>query len=141
MVVAPARAAGAVSRGRPGRPSYETDRTGLRQIFVRAFPGGDQEAQISTEGGRHPRWAADGHSLYFQGGGAILTVEVFDRSGALAPGEAQILFEGPFRSAFVFDVSQDGERFLLVRIPEGQEPRIHVVQNWLAELERLVPTD
>ena len=46
---------------------------------------------------------------------------------------------GP-RDARSFDISNDGERFLLVRERSGVE-RLHVVLNWLSELERLVPID
>jgi len=38
-----------------------------------------------------------------------------------------------------YDVSGDGERFLMIR-PTGEPPReIRVIVNWLQELERLVP--
>ena len=44
-----------------------------------------------------------------------------------------------------FDVSDDGERFLMlkpVNTAETSEPtQFHVVLNWFEELERLVPTD
>ncbi len=119
--------------------AYETDRAGIRQIFVREFPQGGAEAQISTQGGRMARWAGDGQSLYFLDGGAVMNVRVFDESGRLAPGQPELVFEGPFRSALDFDVTSDGERFLLIRYPEGRGPRIHVVQSWLEQLERLLP--
>ena len=55
------------------------------------------------------------------------------------------LFRGDFRPAPAFnsndDVSPDGERFLMIR-PTGDAPReIHVIVNWVQELERLVPKD
>ena len=60
------------------------------------------------------------------------------------PGRPTLLFEGSFALGFSFhnyDVSPDGERFVMVqseeapaRIPE----RLHVVLHWLDELERRV---
>ncbi len=120
--------------------AYESDRSGTRQIFVRSFPDGDEEVQISTGGGRNAHWSGDGRTLHFMAGSSVMRIDVLDESGALAPGAPEVLFDGPFRSALDFDVSDDGERFLLVRYQEGQGPRIHVVENWLEELERLVPT-
>jgi len=40
------------------------------------------------------------------------------------------------------DVSQDGQRFLMIQPIEPEElaTQIHVVLNWFEELKRLVPT-
>jgi len=43
-----------------------------------------------------------------------------------------------------YDVSPDGERFLMVDAPDRElltVTEIHVVVNWFEELNRLVPTD
>ena len=42
-----------------------------------------------------------------------------------------------------WDVHPDGERFLLMQRPGGtvDVDQIHIVSNWLSELERLVPTE
>ena len=68
-----------------------------------------------------------------------MRIEVVDDEGGLSPGAPELLFEGPYRSALDFDVSEDGERFLLVRHPENEGPRIHVIEHWLEDLARLVP--
>ena len=39
-----------------------------------------------------------------------------------------------------YDVSLDGQRFLMLRRVRG-EGVLHLVQNWFEELERLVPVD
>ena len=65
-------------------------------------------------------------------------------SGARAV-PAKVL-EGPYvtrglRDKRTYDVSADGKRFLMVKQPANQAaPQIVVVQNWLEELKRLVPT-
>ena len=44
----------------------------------------------------------------------------------------------------MYDVSRDGQRFLMIKPVEGagsaQLPQIMVIQNWTSELQRLVPT-
>jgi hypothetical protein len=37
-----------------------------------------------------------------------------------------------------YDVSSDGQRFLMVKTESG-EPRLNLVLNWFDELKRLVP--
>ena len=61
----------------------------------------------------------------------------------LATGESQnpeMLFEGPYR--FVnrnYDVSGDGQRFLMVKPQTEEEGReVVVVLNWFEELKRLM---
>jgi len=61
-------------------------------------------------------------------------------------GPPRALFAGPYpdnpgwtrpRS---YDVSRDGERFLMMKLPaEQSRPRIAVVLNWFAELRAKVP--
>jgi hypothetical protein len=61
-------------------------------------------------------------------------------------GAARVLFEGPFRTDGPFrgyDVTPDGQRFLMVREIEQPSMRVSsmvLVQNWQEEVKRLVPT-
>jgi hypothetical protein len=62
-------------------------------------------------------------------------------------GTPRVLFEGPFRIEGPlrgYDVTPDGQRFLMVREVPQQRVRVSqmvLVQNWLEELKRLVPTN
>ena len=56
------------------------------------------------------------------------------------------LFQGEFQRDPIghplYDVSPDGQRFLMVRAVEGvTRAQIHVVLNWFEELKALVPTE
>ena len=48
---------------------------------------------------------------------------------------------GGARSTRTYDVSPDGQRFLMVKqlASQAAAPQIIVVQNWFEELRRLVP--
>jgi hypothetical protein len=84
----------------------------------------------------------------------LLRVPV-DQSGTFKPGVPEKLFEGRYYftdetggTGFgrTYDVSPDGQRFLMVKDVAGSEdpsarPKIIVVENWLEELKRLVPTN
>ena len=59
-------------------------------------------------------------------------------------GSPEFLFEGNYAPGQNYDINPDGQRFLMLK-PVGAEDgsaqdRLHVVQNWFTELERLVPT-
>ncbi len=60
-------------------------------------------------------------------------------------GRTEVLFEGTYvSSGYVsgyqyYDMSPDGQRFLMIKAGGGQG-QINVVLNWFEELKRLVPT-
>src|SRR5687767_13375710 len=64
----------------------------------------------------------------------------------------QVVVEGPFATILpgiqgrMYDVSRDGQRFLMIRGGDSDEqaappPQIVVVQNWFEELKRLAPVN
>ncbi len=57
-------------------------------------------------------------------------------------GSPVVLFTGRYTSGIAvnYDISPDGQRFLMVKEDEGQPAQINVVLNWFEELKRLVPT-
>ena len=49
---------------------------------------------------------------------------------------------GPESLFFRYDVSADGQRLLVVKSTrEPVRTKLHVIQNWFTELNRLVPGD
>ena len=73
---------------------------------------------------------------------------VADMESGFAAGTPQMLFEGPYLpTGFSFpfyDVSPDGQRFLMLDPVESQTggaTQINVILNWTEELKRLVPTE
>ena len=130
------------------RLAYTSDESGRREIYVSPFPRTDEgKWRVSREGGTEPLWSADGRELFYRDGRAVLAVSV-ETASAFRSGDPRVLFSGPYRrwstqSGHTYDVTLDGERFVMIRESEtdlaGSE--IIVIQNWLEELERLVPTD
>jgi len=62
-------------------------------------------------------------------------------------GSPTVLFTGtyPFASSRNYDISPDGQRFLMIKDVEQREEEsaraeVIVVLNWFEELKRLVPT-
>jgi len=53
--------------------AYASDRSGEYQVYVQALSGEGGAEQISVDGGDSPRWSADGRTLYYAHGSAILS--------------------------------------------------------------------
>jgi hypothetical protein len=106
---------------------------------VQPFPGPGGKWQVSTAGGLHPRWRRDGKELFYVApDGKIMSVEV-RADTVFETGTPQALFAALLKNmpGPPYDVSSDGQRFLLNRpIGEESSPPITLVQNWTALLKR-----
>ena len=119
--------------------AYVTDESGKLDVYVRRFPDGERR-KVSIDGGRAVRWGSAGRKLYYTSGSTLFEADVRLDDGELVVGASQTLFEWPGLgdganvSAYQrYDVSSDGERFIVVEtLPEGQ-PKIQLVQNWYEE--------
>ena len=132
--------------------AYESNESGRNEIHVRPFPNVDADKQqVSTNGGTQPLWARNGQELFYESMGTLMRVPV--KTGAtFERGTPEKVFDltylvpqirGP--SGRMYDVSADGQRFLMIKEISGADERppsarIILVQNWFEELKRLVPT-
>jgi serine/threonine-protein kinase len=121
--------------------AYVSDESGRYEVYIRPFSGGSGKWQVSTEGGREPRWNPNGRELFYRNGAKMMVVDA-KTDGELVLGEPKMLFENPSLLR-VFDVSPDGQRFVMIEEGESQPAPTHLilVQNWGEELKRLVPTN
>ena len=119
--------------------AYTSLESGRWEVYVAAFPGPGGRWQVSTAGGYHPRWRRDGKELfYLSEDRKMMSVEIktqpaFEAGVPKALFEAQIANLGPS----LYDVSADGERFLIVT-PAGSQatPPLTLAVNWAADLKR-----
>jgi serine/threonine-protein kinase len=125
--------------------AYISNESGRYEVYVQPYPGGGKWP-ISTEGGTEPVWNPNGRELFYRSGSKIMAVDIATQSGFTA-GKPHTLFEGPYEPAPLtapnYDVSPDGQRFLMLKPSETQEAaptQINVVLNWFEELKRKVPT-
>ncbi|HET9475731.1 MAG TPA: protein kinase, partial [Steroidobacteraceae bacterium] len=121
--------------------AYVSDESGRAEVYVRPLTGSGQW-QISVDGGAGPVWSRDGSELFF-GKGDTLFVATVTRNGAFHGGAIRRLFSGPYSFDEVrvnYDVSQDGQHFLVPRSRIDSAPRqLEVVLNWFEEVNRLAP--
>ncbi|MGA7793118.1 MAG: protein kinase [Candidatus Acidiferrales bacterium] len=121
--------------------AYASNETGRYEIYVRPYPGPGGKWQVSTEGGTEPVWNPKGRELFFRDGQKMMAAE-YSAQSTFSAGKPKMLFEGPYlttpRSFPDYDVSADGQRFLMLKAPEqAQAPApINVVLNWTEELKQ-----
>jgi dipeptidyl aminopeptidase/acylaminoacyl peptidase len=124
--------------------AYSSDESGRREIFVQPYPGPGGKWQISNDGGQEPVWNPKGSELFFRSGKTIMAVNIETKSGFSAD-KPRMLFEGgylPTAASFpYYDVSPDGERFLMLKpVEQASAPaQINIVLNWFEELKTKAP--
>lgn len=124
--------------------AYFSPESGRNEIYVRPYPGPGGKWQISDNGGTEPVWNPKGHELFYREGKKMMVVE-YEGQQVFSAGKPKELFEGPYvptpRSFPDYDVSPDGQRFLMLKPAEEQQSSSHlvVVVNWVEELKQKVP--
>ena len=124
--------------------AYASDESGRIEIYVRSYPAPGRKWQISSEGGSEPVWNPKGRELFYRAGNKMMAVDVTVQP-TFSAGKPRTLFEGPYlptpRSFPDYDVSPDGQRFLMLKPSEQTSSltQIVVVQNWFEELKQKVP--
>ncbi len=120
--------------------AYHSNANGQFQIYVEQLPRSGTEWQITTRGGSRPRWRRDGRELYYLSpANEVMAVDISTAGDAVDFGVPHALFQVPFRESpvqrNVFDVTADGQRFLVNTLVEGSRSgSITWVLNWAADL-------
>jgi Tol biopolymer transport system component len=119
--------------------AYTSYESGRMEVHVRPFPTGAGQWQISATGGGDPRWRRDGQELFYIAADGTLMAVAVDASRVFKPAIPRPLFATMINHLWDdarnhYDVSLDGERFLVARPIEhlGSLP-VTVVVNWRDE--------
>jgi serine/threonine protein kinase len=117
--------------------AYQSDESGRSEIYVTPFPSPSGKRQISTLGGRWPKWRRK-EVFYLTLDNKLMVSEVNVHGDTLQIGAARPLFEiRPGGPGNVYDVSADGQRFLVNMAVEQQiTTPLTLVLNWTAELKK-----
>jgi Tol biopolymer transport system component len=114
--------------------AYVSDETGQNEVYVEPYPAPAGKLQASVGGGMRPRWSADGRTLFYNKASQFFEVPVAV-SGAL--GKPKLLFEKDVDSgggSGGFDVTPDGQRFLVTREIHPQKKEIVVMIGWQQQI-------
>jgi Tol biopolymer transport system component len=99
--------------------AYTSDVSGQAEVYLDSWPKPSKRITISSGGGVHPVWRADGRELYYWNDGALMAVEVGASSGTAAPtvGRRTVLFRARYDETApntMYDVTPDGKEFVIV---------------------------
>ena len=118
---------------------YVSNESGRNEVYVRPYPGPGGRWQISTDGGTEPVWNPKGRELFYRQAAKMMAVD-YQVQPTFSAGKPHMLFEGSFtpspRSAPDYDVSPDGQRFLMLKAGQQSEREISIVLNWPEELKQ-----
>jgi DNA-binding winged helix-turn-helix (wHTH) protein/Tol biopolymer transport system component len=116
-----------------------TGNTWEQALYVSGTPFRDSSRREIAEAASMPRWRADGHELFYLSKDSSIVAISIDPQRTPSDSAGRVLFRasGLARTGIsgdVYDVTPDGQRFLLKR--EVGSSAIHVVLNWDARLDR-----
>jgi hypothetical protein len=129
--------------------AYHSNESGEYQVYVRPFPNvQDDRVQISTAGGSRAAWAHSGRELfYLDAAGLLMSVMVKVDGKSFSAGQPAKILNNPYYAGTsalgldlrAYDVSRDGQRFLMIRDASSSDQRaavgMNVVLNWLEEVK------
>ncbi len=130
--------------------AYTSSESGRNEIYVQPYPGPGPKIQISNEGGTDAVWKRTGGELFYRNGDKMMVVAV-STDPTFAASKPKLLWEGhyshgaasscgpPGPTSSNYDVTQDGERFLMIKDSDQDliPTQVNVVLNWFEELDRL----
>ncbi len=130
--------------------AHRSDESGEFEIYLQPYPGPGPKTPVSIGGGEGVVWSSDGRELFYRVGSTMMAVEV-QTEPTLRVSEPRALFESSH--FFIpglsrqYHVAPDG-RFLMIRAgavdtsdDQAEHDHLIVVENWLDELQRLVPSN
>ena len=114
--------------------AYASNESGRSEIYVEPVPGPGGRRQVSTDGGEEPRWVRNGREIVYRNGTKMMSAAV-QLQPAFRAEKAMELFDRKFeRGAAVagYDVSPDGQTFVMTRSERDNPTDIRVIINWPA---------
>jgi Tol biopolymer transport system component len=125
--------------------AYTSNETGRDEVYVQRFPVPGAKYQVSQDGGAMPRWRRDGAELFFLTTRQFLTAVPIHGETSLEIGppvslfRTRLILQGSESSGGLvttYDVTPDGQRFLLNGPPENPAPPMTLVFNWTLALKK-----
>jgi len=130
--------------------AYCSNEEGRPEVYVQAWPGPGWKIKLSSEGGTDPLFCRGDREIIYRNGDKMMVVPI-KIAGGFEAGKPGLLWEGhyshgmssscgpPGVSSANYDVTADGQRFLMVKDndQDNGSTKIVVVLNWTEDLKRL----
>ncbi|MBA3949035.1 MAG: PD40 domain-containing protein, partial [Acidobacteria bacterium] len=122
--------------------AYESNESSRSEIYVRpADPGASGRWQVSTTGGREPKWSRDGRSLYYRFDNQLFSVAIESTPAFENRTPVQVLsnvYDPRIETGVAYDVHPDG-RFLMIRLADENavSDSIRLILNAFDEIRKI----
>jgi eukaryotic-like serine/threonine-protein kinase len=120
--------------------AYSSNESGRWEVYVTSFPEAHGKWQVSNSGGDQPKWRSDGKELFYLAPDSRMMAVPVKTGANFDAGTPVALFQANPRELvatseqFSYDVSKDGQKFLInTQLKTGMAP-MSVVLNWSAKL-------
>jgi serine/threonine-protein kinase len=122
--------------------AYVSVESNVPEVYVSPFPNTQTaRTQVSVSGGGSPLWSRNGHELFYLDASRMLVAAKVETASTFQVLERTPLFNATDFFIFAagigptFDVSPDGQRFIMTRGRQKSSEQLVLVQNWTAGLE------
>jgi eukaryotic-like serine/threonine-protein kinase len=128
--------------------AYQSNESGVSEIYVRPFPGPGGKWQISAGGGAYPEWSRDGKELFYRAPDLKMMAANYTESGdSFRADKPRVWSPGQFANRQYtrnFSLHPDGKRFAVLKAPgtdAGAPPitKVNFIFNLFDELRAKVP--
>jgi Tol biopolymer transport system component len=113
--------------------AYNSDESGMNQVYIQPFPPSGGKWQISKNGGKFPRWRRDGKELFFVGADNKLMAVDIKLGDSVEAGIPKALFQTTIPNRSRYTATGDGQRFLVADLAgdsENNQALPVVMLNW-----------
>jgi len=117
--------------------AYSSSESGKWEIYVTSFPDAHGKWQVSNAGGTQPRWRGDGKELFYLSPDDKLMAVPVKTGANFDAGTPTVLFQAYLRETvaatseqFFYDVSRDGQKFLINTQLKSAITPMSVILNW-----------
>jgi len=118
--------------------AYQSDDSGLMEIYIQSFSTKGKRVKVSTKGGRFPVWGPEGRELFYLAfDDKLMVVDVTYGQDSVSVSTAHDLFSIPpsqLPIASPYD-TLDGQRFLVLAPVIPANHAMQVIENWTALLK------
>ncbi len=120
--------------------AYDLRESGHSELYVAPFPQGSPRLQVSSGGGREPRWRKDGKELFYVApDGRIMSVAI-SLTPTLEAAQPRALFSaitltsGPFAE---YSVAPDAQHFLMILpFEDARTESFTIITHWSSTLRQ-----
>lgn len=112
--------------------AYMSDISGRWEIYVRPFPVGPGEWQVSVKGGRYPRWSAQGDRLFYVENDTMMAAKI-EAKQSFKMETPEVYFKWKHLGLYFtrrYDAWPDGEHFTVVQETSEGKRFMNILENW-----------